>query len=652
MRNERVKRWVRATGSAAVAAAMLAYLGQPVQAADATAGCGMDMRVLVLSADGAEADLPAITTTLDYLGTPYTVYVASRTPGGLTADQLSVGCRAHYQAVIVTTGAVDNQWSGVLNATELQALHTFEAQFKARQIVWYTFPNDFGLVWTGQVANTILPAPALKVTLTAAGAAAFPYINRAGSARPLVVEQAAAYLAQPVAGSPTTPWIQDAAGNTLAAVTSTADGREILALTFDSNAFSMQTLLFGYGLVNWATRGLFLGERHVYLSPQIDDVFIDDERWLAGTACSLVGKDRPEDQEGPTIRMTGTDLAVVGLWQTARNVQSTTAKLRLTMALNGWGTTGIYKKDTLTPASRLLSPLFYWVSHTYDHPMLDGIGYAAASAEFKMNNDVARKLKLSNYSTTSLVTPNISGLKDAEVMQAALDAGVKYVVTDTSQPGQDNPRPNLGIYNWMQPRILMIPRRPVNLFYNVSTPADWTSEYNCLYHAFFGRDLTYAEILDFVSGQLLPYLLRGENDPWMFHQPNLVAYDGRHTVLTDLLDATLAKYNGYFTLPIVSPTMDALGQSVDARTRLAAAHVTATVQPGVALTLTSDAAVTVPITGMAIAGAESYGGQSIAWVRVKAGQTVTISLAPPPAKPAPPKAPGPPKVPVLVAGKH
>jgi hypothetical protein len=54
---------------------------------------------------------------------------------------------------------------------------------------------------------------------------------------------------------------------------------------------------------------------------------------------------------------------------------------------------------------------------------------------------------------------------------------------------------------------------------------------------------------------------------------------------------------------------------------------------------------------MAIAGAESYGGQSIAWVRVKAGQTVTISLAPPPAKPAP-KAPGPPKVPVLVAGKH
>ena len=92
-------------------------------------------------------------------------------------------------------------------------------------------------------------------------------------------------------------------------------------------------------------------------------------------------------------------------------------------------------------------------------------------------------------------------------MQAAADAGIKYLVTDTSIAGQDNPFPNVGIYNWSQPKLLMIPRRPVNLFYNVATPADWTAEYNCIYHSYFGRDLSYAEILDFVSDQLLPYLL-------------------------------------------------------------------------------------------------------------------------------------------------
>jgi len=604
--------------------------------------CGTEMRLLVIAADGSEVDLPAITTTLNYLGTPYTLHIARQAPGTLTADALSSGCHANYQGVIVTTGTVDNQWSGVLTGSELQALHTFETQFKVRQVVWYTFPNDFGLMWTGNAVSTI-GAP-MQVSLSAAGKAAFPYLNfgpktaKVGKktvtfdapARPLIVEQAYAYLAAPEAGTTTTPLILDGAGNTLAAATTEADGREILAVTFDSNAYSLQTLLFGYGLVNWVTRGVFLGERHVYMSPQIDDVFIDDDRWVAGTSCALVGHDQPDDETAVTVRMTGNDLAVAALWQTTRNLQPTTAALRMTLAFNGWGTTKDYlsdnnlKKDTLTNAARLLDPAFYWVSHTYDHPMLDGIGYAAAKAEFTMNNDIAHKLKLSKFKTANLVTPNISGLTDADVMQAAADTGVRYVVTDTSIPGYDNPFPNNGIYNPLQPSILMIPRRPVNLFYNASTPADWAAEYNCLYHGFFGRDLTYPEILDFVSGQLLPYLMRGENDPWMFHQPNLVAYDGRHSLLSDLLDATLAKYNGYFALPIQSPSMDQLGARVADRMAWLGANVSATLQADGSIAFASDKTVTVPVTGANIAAAEIYAGQPIASVKVPAGKLVTF----------------------------
>jgi hypothetical protein len=629
MRNRRrLTRCLSALGFAALLATGLDPTRESVQAQGAAATCGTDMRLLVISANGAEPSLQAITTTLDYLGTPYTLHVASQAPGALTADRLSNGCHGKYQAVIVATGLVDNAWSGVLSATELQALRTYEAQFKARQVVWYTFPNDFGLTFTGTTVSTI-GAPALRVALTAAGKTMFSYINTGAKtpARPLVIEQAIAYLAQPEAGSATTPILTDAMGNTVAATTTSPDGREVLAMTFDSNAYSLQTMLFGYGIVNWATRGLFVGERKIYMSPQIDDVFIADDRWVEGTPCTMVGQDRSPDVAGPTVRMTGTDLVVAAAWQVAKNMQPTTAKLRMTMAMNGWGATGTYPKDTLTPAARLVSPLFYWVSHTYDHPMLDGIGYAAAKAEFTMNNDVAAKLKLSNYSKTSLVTPNISGLRDADVMRAAYDAGVRYVVSDTSQVGQNNPSPNIGIYNWVQPRILMIPRLPVNLFYNVATPADWMSEYNCMYRGFFGKDLTYAEILDFNSNQLLPYLLRGQNNPLMFHQPNLVAYDGRHSLLSDLLDTTLAKYNGYFTLPIVSPTMDALGKSIEARMKLQSAQVTATLQPGASLTLTSNADVTVPITGLAISGAETYGGQPIARVSVKAGLPLTVPLA-------------------------
>ncbi len=212
-----MKRCVHAASLAGIMATSLVHAGDNLLAAP-TEVCGNDMKVLVLSADGTEANLPAITTTLDYLGTPYTVYIARQTRGGLTAGFLASGCHANYQAVIVTTGAVDNVWSGVLSVTELQALHTFESQYKVRQVVWYTFPNDFGLTFTGTTVNTI-GQKALPVTLTPAGAAVFPYINLGpqkamvgtttvtvgNPARPLVIEQATVYIARPDAAAATTP---------------------------------------------------------------------------------------------------------------------------------------------------------------------------------------------------------------------------------------------------------------------------------------------------------------------------------------------------------------------------------------------------------------------------------------------------------------
>ena len=46
-------------------------------------------------------------------------HIAKNTPGGLTPDRLSSGCHANYHGVIVTLGAVDNAWSGILTTTDL-----------------------------------------------------------------------------------------------------------------------------------------------------------------------------------------------------------------------------------------------------------------------------------------------------------------------------------------------------------------------------------------------------------------------------------------------------------------------------------------------------------------------------------------------------
>ena len=144
-------------------------------------------------------------------------------------------------------------------------------------------------------------------------------------------------------------------------------------------------------------------------------------------------------------------------------------------------------------------------------------------------------------------------------MRAAFDAGVRFTVSDSSLAGWDSPSPNAGIYSLHQSAILIIPRRPTNLFFNVSTPEVWQEEYNAIYRSFWGRDLSYEEILDFEANVLVRRVLRGESNPWMFHQANTRDYGGGRSLLSDLHDRVLRKYAAVSKLPIVSATMDALG---------------------------------------------------------------------------------------------
>jgi hypothetical protein len=125
---------------------------------------------------------------------------------------------------------------------------------------------------------------------------------------------------------------------------------------------------------------------------------------------------------------------------------------------------------------------------------------------------------------------------------------------------------------------------------------------------------------------LLTYLLKGDIDPWMFHQPNMRAYDGTHTLLGDLLDLTFQKYSQYYNLPLINKTMNDLGVTVADRMQYNKAGVTASIVPGVSITLTAQQACRVPVTGLNTSGAETYGGQKISYVNLSAGKSVTLPL--------------------------
>ncbi len=68
--------------------------------------CGIGLRLLVVSADGTEVALPAIESSLRYLGTPYTLHIATQNPNGLTPESLMDGCKARYNGIILTTASL------------------------------------------------------------------------------------------------------------------------------------------------------------------------------------------------------------------------------------------------------------------------------------------------------------------------------------------------------------------------------------------------------------------------------------------------------------------------------------------------------------------------------------------------------------------
>ena len=607
--------WLKSVAGLALAA-MLALGSRDATAATVTNPV-IDLGVLVLCADGNDNTLPAIRKSLDFIGVPYTVYVGAQTPGGLTADKLFAANRSFYSGVILTTGSLGytpdggQTWASGLTAAEWLTLWQWEADFGIRQLNWYAYPTpDLGF---GDATAIDTGATPVNATYTTAGTAVFSYVN---TANPLVIKSAwtyLAFLALP-ADTNTVALLSDAAGHALAAVKTYPDGRKVLTLTFDSNEWLRHNQIINYGLINWVNKGLFLGDRRIYASAQVDDLFIDDDMWPSGT-----------------FRVTGADLTAVVNWQNKLQLNSLFRNFKYDMAFNGYGTTGVYDNDTLTPTAKANQSKFKWINHTYEHENLDATTYGYTKEQITKNNSIATGLGLSQFSRRNLVCPDVSGLMNPNAMKAAFDTGVRYVVSDTSKPGYNNPSPNAGIYNPLQPAILMIPRHPNNLFYNVSTPEEWTGEYNFIYNSWWGRDLTYAEILDDQSELLLGFMLKGDMDPWMFHQPNLRAYDGTHSLLGDLLDATFAKYQAHFKLPILSPTMDALGVRMANRMNYNNSGVKASIVPGQTITITVTKAAIIPVTGLKVVATtgrrnETYGTLSTAYITLAAGQSVTLPL--------------------------
>jgi hypothetical protein len=626
------------------------------------AGQRIDMKVLLLASNASDGNMAAWEDNLKREGTPYVRINGDSTT--LTADIFASGDHAKYQGVIVSNlngtapgGASesatppDPPGPAGFGPAELDLLHAYEAKFGIRQLDINAFPGPpLGL----NFASTVGTLDGMAASLTAAGLAQFPALKGPVPFEDLspTVSESFGETATPcdgvtVATCNATSFetiLQAPTGAALAGIAQTKDGREELVSTFSGNQFQLHNGLLRHGMLSWVTRGVYLGMDRSYLSMDVDDVFLPDDKWDPSTHTTPEGSALGQQD----VRMTAGDVGRLTAFQTANSV-------KFNMLFNGSGVAdekaahgGIDNLFTAFMASKAQVP---WVNHTFTHLNLDTVPQATIQSEITQNNQFATANALPGYNRAVLVTGEHSGIGTSNPVVLP-NPGMAGALTNTgvTSIGADNSRET------GQRRVgsaLTLPRYPMNVFYNVSTWADQLNEYNWLYLAksvdpangncvntatttCFTSPTTQAQFIDREASAVLRHMQGNDPRPHYAHQTNLMSDSAATTpvanrgdgILYAVIGEALRRYRLYYKTAFQQPGQAALTQELTRQIAWtgAANQATGYIEAG-KVTITSPAAVNVPITGTT--NGTPYGGQTSGWLAMTAGQTVTLSPADP-----------------------
>lgn len=624
------------------------------------AGLRVDMRVLLLSADGREPDYGAWQAELRREGVPFDTIVGARDVD-ITPETLAVGDRAKYEGVVVASA--DGTLSGgrpisfasgsgvaAFSEAEWATLKDFERKFALRHLIADAYPGPtVGLNFPSSSGLLDGTTPMLN----ASGLQAFPYLKGpvrfdtgtfGAFATPCAATDAAC------SSTSFTPLLQDASGATLLGTAVTKDGREEMVGTFNGNEFQLHTGLLRHGMLSWVTRGIYLGRDRAYLAVQVDDVFLPDDKW--DPQSNTTPEDTALGQQD--LRMSASDVTRLVNWQNAN-------AFKLDMVFNGGGSVDAGGSgDPLTTAFLAQKTQFAWINHTFNHPNIDGppplppLTRAQIVAEIRNNQNWATQNKLPNYDKTELVTGEHSGigttnpstLPNPDMAGALSDTGIKSVASDNSR---ENGQRALG-------PALTLPRYPMNVFYNTSTFADQLDEYDWLYLApsdpsgrgncvssatttCFTAPTSKEQFVDREASAVMRHMLNNDPRPHYVHQSNLIADPTNANVanrgdgiLYSVLTEALNRYRTYIKPGFVHPTAtqatEELRRQAAWNTALAAGRVSGYIQDGnVTITATAGSAVLAPVTGTT--SGDVYGAQRSGWLTVGGGMSVTLKPADP-----------------------
>ncbi|RJX75165.1 hypothetical protein DZ860_00300 [Vibrio sinensis] len=254
----------------------------------------VDLKVLVISTGTPEQDigLDLIDDMLDEMGVPYDVLNASHEQ--LTQDKLITGNKGNYNGIILTDASLyytgpDNYLSSAFTLEEWKMLHQYEINFNVRESVLSGYPasgpyykNSYDLDY-GMDLDTVESRSSFSTTwqIPSDNKEIFEYVNRQ-NAFAVSDYSRMAHPANNSDGPSVTPILTDSeTGKTLVSTIQYPDGREVLLSTITNAWYLVHSQVLAYEFLNYATQGVFIGSRKVYLAAHVDDLFIASELWDA-----------------------------------------------------------------------------------------------------------------------------------------------------------------------------------------------------------------------------------------------------------------------------------------------------------------------------------------------------------------------------------
>ncbi|MEZ4605418.1 MAG: RICIN domain-containing protein [Deinococcales bacterium] len=302
---------------------------------------------------------------------------------------------------------------------------------------------------------------------------------------------------------------------------------------------------------------------------------------------------------------------------------------------------------------------------------MDFLDYATARYELEENIKFADQVGF-NDNPTTLVTGKHSGLgyfrvadgqarglscqydqvpsdeycqfglrqSNPQMLKAAVDLGLKYLAANRGWISHTAECDSCGIVHPLEPRIMLIPRWPTNIFYNTGTPDENVSEFNYLYgpngiirdgngNPFFSQNQSYQQMLNFEAQTALYHVLTGSPYPHFFHQENLREYAAGKSLIHDWTEALLERYNSYYTLPLITLPWVDMAKQVEDYTSFYYSGVTGRWDRAVGtVSLLSNKAAMIYVSGAQISGGQSwnYGDNKGSKRAFSAGQRISASV--------------------------